>query len=279
MSVHTRFRSGARVIRSTAGFTLIELLVVISIIALLIALLMPALSAAREQGRRAACGSNLRQFGIALHAYDQDHAELPGGNWGITYLIRNGTGHTTLRDDYGVDEGITLCPSAADFPSTWSRWTGNARGRMSYYYLAGNGGRGSSAHTWGWIMGGSYFYLYNSHRLAPHITMDRQIGAPFPAFVDMNRSPLMMDVSYQLRVANYSHALNRSNHARSTGDGVQASEEARYMAVGQNVLFVDGRVNWQRMGVPEVWRYGSHYYNRIWWNPGFVVDGARFVND
>jgi prepilin-type N-terminal cleavage/methylation domain-containing protein len=47
------------------GFTLIELLVVIAIIAILMAVLMPALQRAREQGKRAACLSNVKQFGIS----------------------------------------------------------------------------------------------------------------------------------------------------------------------------------------------------------------------
>jgi prepilin-type N-terminal cleavage/methylation domain-containing protein len=55
------------------GFTLIELLVVISIIALLIALLIPALRSAREQGQRAVCLSNLKQLTLAWTAYAEEH--------------------------------------------------------------------------------------------------------------------------------------------------------------------------------------------------------------
>ncbi len=80
------------------GFTLIELLVAIGVIGLLLALLLPAVQAAREAARRTQCLSNLRQMGIALSMYESVHAMFPPGQpyTGKTWSSNKISGHSQL---------------------------------------------------------------------------------------------------------------------------------------------------------------------------------------
>ena len=124
--------------RDRIAFTLVELLVVITIIGILIALLLPAVQAAREAARRMQCSNHLKQIGIALHGYHNVHESFPPAwgettvYWSWSALILPFVEHDNVHQliDYSIGSNrppnllpgggpirefvpIYLCPSAA----------------------------------------------------------------------------------------------------------------------------------------------------------------------
>jgi prepilin-type N-terminal cleavage/methylation domain-containing protein len=100
--------------KKRTAFTLIELLVVVAIIAVLIAILLPALSNAREQARQIACGSNLRQVGVAVYTYAAENRDYPPEAWTGASIQSAGPGVQTWARtliQQGLTSNLFRCPS------------------------------------------------------------------------------------------------------------------------------------------------------------------------
>jgi len=104
------------------GFTLVELLVVIAIIGILVALLLPAVQAAREAARRMQCSNNMKQLGLAMHNYHDSYKKFPALGY-----IGNGTGNAGIGvGNWPYSWAIAILPYVEQQP-LYDRFQGQAR--------------------------------------------------------------------------------------------------------------------------------------------------------
>ena len=250
-------RTNARTRRGQLAFTLIELLVVIAILAILAALLLPALAGAKERSKRAACLSNQRQFLLAAHMYANDNDQhLPSGASDST------TPNGILDDSIPVLSGLMRtqmiqyagsykmlgCPSLGAPFNTPQGWFESSYGFvLGYNYLGGH------ANTpWELLPGGEPWYS------PPKVTeVSTNIGPTSPLLTDMN------DWSPGYSGSIVPHGRNgafQSSGDFSNLDADGAASEA-LGALGGNIGNLDGSVAWRGIKKMKL-RRGSQQYER-----------------
>jgi prepilin-type N-terminal cleavage/methylation domain-containing protein/prepilin-type processing-associated H-X9-DG protein len=204
-----------------SGFTLIELLVVLAIMAMLAGLLFPALSGAREKGKRISCTSNLHQIGLAIQAYAGDHDNH------TPTVDRNAGGsawYAALTNGYASSTKVFLCPDdvhrlpASGTPCSYAIIVG--RGNTSpfnNYWIAG------SRLTCPYLTNTSVAIVGELYETVPQ-TFENGVGAGTVGFI---KSPSDA-VAY------------RPNAMHVKGLPPPASDAG----LNGNYLFLDGHVEW-----------------------------------
>ncbi len=251
------------------AFTLVELLVVIAVIAVLISLLMPALSKVRDYSLQLKCAAVMRGITTTCLIYDLDYKALPNGNdTGEPYAINSkdfsttgATGcHITLRDSYGLAPTAVACPSASLTSNNGTiinyakNWKADTAGVMtSYFYLAGYGGwPDSSALIHGWDP--THFKAYRAG-FYPASSAIKPYKTYFGYRINPSQQFVMFD---NIGTATGGSKTNRANHPGLNANKVD----------GTNVSFLDGHVEWHviKKGVSwSVFNSGSDCF----WTPTF----------
>lgn len=245
-----------RQIKESIDFTLIELMIVVSIIAILAALLLPALAKAKEMGKRAGCQSNLKQFANGNLSYAGDFngwgPSGTGSGHGQPYSWTSVSGY--LVNENAVEAKNLVCPGTkSPFQDNASyragRITkGNDRVYSSYILSFGTGDRGvsQSGYWYGWIErpSPSYSQSPNLNMLGRNVE-GRYIETP-------SRQPMGGDMA--------------STDGYTVTFGLSSNPFPIAHSMGANTAFMDGHVAWTSRSNFTCYILYFYINEMIYWN-------------
>jgi prepilin-type N-terminal cleavage/methylation domain-containing protein/prepilin-type processing-associated H-X9-DG protein len=281
-----------------SGFTLVELLVVISIIALLMAVLLPALNKAREQAKRVVCAHNLKQVGIAMLAYSADSDLLPfyGGRdptYSGPYKAASSDSQEThpyvvYRADFywGSDLSALIpmrlaCLYARGYVAEPKTFYCPSNTLKSYMYKSytSPGKWGTLPQTYNqqtaneWVrVGYSYYPIDDTLVTASGIGMSTINGIFVPKYTARRFGQLSRTKPYLT-----DGLWSKENISHKSGMEKTANGDARVKNGGINVLFKDGHVNFAKdqkvsykIGLTS---YSGTLFDNEYWNTwDMIVD-------